>query len=107
MPDGLPVTKPQPIPVSDIHKILNERSFLYSNVSSGMSLCPITLCKFHLLLSRRNNLGDLAIFGPVSTIPEQIEADLKAVFHNKMMNSTPTQAAIRCNRAEYDNIRVV
>ena len=68
---------------------VDERSFRCSNVSSGIGLCPITLCKLHFLSGRRYNLGDLAIFGPVSTVPEQIEADLKAVLHDKMMHSTP------------------
>ena len=86
---------------------IKECSFACSDVSSGVTVCLISLCEFYSPWGRRNTLRDLAIFGPISTVPEQIEADLKGVLHNKMMDSTPAQAAIRCNRAEYDNIRVV
>ena len=68
---------------------IKECSFARSDVSSGVTVCLISLYKFYSPLGRRNTLRDLAVFGPVSTVPKQIKANLKAVLYDKMMHGTP------------------
>ena len=68
---------------------IRECSFACSDVSNGVTVCLIRLCKFYSPLGRRNTLRYLAVFGPVSTVPKQIKANLKAVLYDKMMHGTP------------------